>query len=80
MSNEINPVDKSENDKQAVLHRAETAALAELASPEAVKAFALIRSRLRPGEPHAFDALLASMEHPTGRGFEEILREHGGTN
>ncbi|WP_072803422.1 hypothetical protein [Rhodococcoides yunnanense] len=55
----------------AALHRAEIAALAELSSPEAVKAFALVRNRLRPGEINRFDELLETVNRLSGPGFED---------
>jgi hypothetical protein len=54
------------NDIDTVMGLAETAALSELSSPEAVAAFALIRSRLRPGQPNRYAELAATVDRLSG--------------
>lgn len=76
MSNETDPVSGSDLHGGAALQRAEDAVLAELSSPEAVKAFAFIRNQLRPGETNRFSELPAA--DPLGcTQADNLLRQFG---
>ncbi|RRQ28591.1 hypothetical protein DK926_07015 [Rhodococcus sp. Eu-32] len=59
------------NDSDSVMDLVETATLSELNSPEAVAAFALVRSRLRPEQPNRFAELSATVERLAGPRFTE---------
>ncbi|MBY6410388.1 MULTISPECIES: hypothetical protein [Nocardiaceae] len=61
------------NDIDSIMDLVETATLSELDSPEAVAAFALIRSRLRPGQPDRFAELSATVERLSGPRFTESV-------
>ncbi|SNT42346.1 hypothetical protein [Rhodococcoides kyotonense] len=66
MGSNIDPIQTQSSQVSTALERAEIAALSELASPEAITAFALVRNRLRPAESNRFTELSAVVDRLAG--------------